>query len=95
MTSPPVVCRNVVIVGSSIHDGPQYKEMPRGDVQAFDVRTGKPAWIFHAVPQGNEFGVDTWKNDSWKYTGNTNVWTLMTRRRGDGLRLSPLQHADQ
>ena len=78
MTSPPVICRNLVIVGSSIHDGPQYKQMPRGDVQTFDVRTGKPGWIFHAVPQANEFGVETWKNDSWKYTGNTNVWTLMT-----------------
>jgi quinoprotein glucose dehydrogenase len=78
MTSPPVVCRDVVIVGSSIHDGPQYKEFPRGDVQAFDARTGKPTWIFHSVPQEHEFGVDTWKNDSWKYTGSTNVWTLMT-----------------
>ncbi len=78
ITSPPVVCRNLMIVGSSIHDGPQFKEMPRGDVQAFDVHTGKPAWIFHTIPQGNEFGVDTWKNGSWKYTGNVNVWTLMT-----------------
>jgi quinoprotein glucose dehydrogenase len=78
MTSPPVVCRDRVIVGSSIHDGPQFKEMPRGDVQSFDVRTGKPGWLFHSVPQGNEFGVDTWHNDSWKYTGSTNVWTLMT-----------------
>jgi quinoprotein glucose dehydrogenase len=78
MTSPPVVCRNVVIVGSSISDGPQNKEAPRGDVQAFDARTGKPAWIFHSVPQQGEFGNETWENDSWKYTGNTNVWTLMS-----------------
>jgi quinoprotein glucose dehydrogenase len=78
VTSPPAICRGVVIVGASISDGPQYKEMPRGDIQAFDVRTGKPAWIFHAVPQEGEFGTDTWKNDSWKYTGNTNVWTLMS-----------------
>jgi quinoprotein glucose dehydrogenase len=78
MTSPPVICRDVVIVGSSISDGPQNKEGPRGDVQAFDVRTGKPAWIFHVIPQEGEFGNDTWKNDSWKYTGNANVWTLMS-----------------
>ena len=78
MTSPPVICRDVVIVGSSISDGPQYKEAPRGDVQAFDVRTGKPAWIFHAIPQEGEFGNDTWEDESWKYTGNANVWTLMT-----------------
>ena len=78
MTSPPVICRDVVIVGSSISDGPQNKEAPRGDVQAFDLRTGKPAWIFHAIPQAGEFGNDTWENDSWKYTGNANVWTLMS-----------------
>ena len=78
MTSPPVICRDVVVVGSSISDGPQFKEAPRGDVQAFDVRTGKPAWIFHAIPQEGEFGNDTWEDDSWKYTGNANVWTLMS-----------------
>ncbi len=78
MTSPPVVCRNVVIVGSSISDGPQNKEAPRGDVQAFDVRTGKPAWIFHAIAQEGEYGNETWENGSWKYTGNANVWTLMS-----------------
>ncbi|MEX0676024.1 MAG: pyrroloquinoline quinone-dependent dehydrogenase [Pirellulales bacterium] len=78
MTSPPVVCRGVVIVGSSISDGPPNKEAPRGDIQAFDARTGKRAWLFHTVPQEGEFGVDTWENDSWKYTGNTNAWTLLS-----------------
>jgi quinoprotein glucose dehydrogenase len=78
VTSPPVICRDAVIVGSSIHDGPVMKEQPRGDIQAFDARTGKPLWIFHSVPQAGEYGVETWENDSWKYTGNTNVWTLMS-----------------
>ena len=78
VTSPPVVCRDVVIVGSSINDGPINKEAPRGDIQAFDARTGKPAWIFHTVPQAGEFGNETWENESWKYTGNTNVWTMMS-----------------
>ncbi len=78
VTSPPVVCRDRVIVGSSINDVPQNKEGPRGDVQAFDVRTGQPAWVFHAIPQEGEFGNETWENESWKYTGNANVWTLMS-----------------
>src|SRR5262245_2964473 len=72
VTSPPVVCRNVVIVGSSINDGPMKKEAPRGDVHAFDVRTGKPVWTFHTIPQAGEFGNETWENDSWKYTGAAN-----------------------
>ncbi len=78
VTHPPLICRDVVIVGASINDVPQSKEAPRGDIQAFDVRTGKPLWVFHTVPQAGEFGVETWENESWKYTGNTNVWTLMS-----------------
>jgi quinoprotein glucose dehydrogenase len=78
VTSPPVVCRNVVMVGASISDGPTTMEMPRGDIQAFDVQTGKPVWVFHSIPQEGEYGVRTWENESWKYTGNTNVWTLMS-----------------
>jgi quinoprotein glucose dehydrogenase len=78
VTHPPVICRDVVIIGSSISDGPQVKEAPRGDIQAFDVISGKLLWTFHTVPQPGEFGVETWENDSWKYTGNTNVWTLMS-----------------
>lgn len=78
VTSPPVICRDVVILGSSISDGPVVKEAPRGDVQAFDARTGKPLWIFHTIPQAGEFGNETWENESWKYTGNTNPWTLMS-----------------
>jgi glucose dehydrogenase len=78
MTSPPVICRDAVIVGSSIFDGPTNMEMPRGDIQAFDTRTGKPLWIFHSVPQAGEYGVESWEKESWKYTGNTNVWTLMS-----------------
>jgi glucose dehydrogenase len=78
VSSPPMICRDVVVVGCSINDGPMKKEMPRGDIQAFDVRTGKPAWIFHTVPQAGEHGNETWENESWKYTGNTNNWTLMS-----------------
>ena len=52
--------------------------MPPGDVRGFDARTGQLRWMFHAVPQGEEPGVETWENDSWKHTGNTNVWTVMS-----------------
>ncbi|MEW6206742.1 MAG: pyrroloquinoline quinone-dependent dehydrogenase [Acidobacteriota bacterium] len=78
VTSPPVVCRNTVIVGSAISDRRITKEAPPGDVQAFDVVTGKLKWIFHTVPREGEFGVETWEQDSWRYTGNTNVWSMMS-----------------
>ena len=76
--SAPMVVGDVVIVGSSIMDGPRYKEMPPGHVRGFDVRTGEQRWIFHTIPQGRELGADTWEDGAWRYSGNTNVWTVMS-----------------
>ncbi len=78
VTSPPIVVRNTVIVGSAISDRRITKEAPPGDVQAFDARTGEMKWIFHTIPRAGEFGNETWENDSWKYTGNANVWSMMS-----------------
>jgi quinoprotein glucose dehydrogenase len=77
-TSPPVIVRDVIVVGSSITDFPLRADMPPGDVRGFDVRTGKKLWTFRAVPGPGEVGHETWENESWKVTGNTNVWTLMS-----------------
>ena len=76
--SPPLVIDDVVIVGSSISDGPRNMTAPPGDVRAFDVRTGRQRWTFHTVPQAGELGNETWEDGSWEYTGNTNVWTTMS-----------------
>lgn len=78
VSAAPIVCRDVVVVGASIHDGPTHKEWPRGDVSGFDVRTGKRLWTIHSIPQQGEFGNETWGDDSWTYTGSTNVWTNMS-----------------
>lgn len=78
VTSPPIICRDVVMVGASILDFPMEKTMPPGDIRGFDVRTGKEKWSFHSVPREGEFGTETWGHDSWKTTGNTNVWTMMS-----------------
>ncbi len=77
-TSPPVVCRDVVVVGSAVYDRHDQRQMPPGDVRGFDVRTGELLWTFHTVPQEGEPGNETWEGDSWRYTGNTNVWTSMS-----------------
>lgn len=78
VTSPPIVCRNVVVVGSSIADITETRLMPPGDVRGFDARTGKQIWMFHSVPPKGAYGNETWEGDSWKHTGNTNAWTLMS-----------------
>jgi quinoprotein glucose dehydrogenase len=76
--SPPVVVRDVVVHGSSIADRRIMKESVPGWVRAWDVRTGEHKWDFHTVPQEGEEGVETWLNDSWKYSGNANVWTTLS-----------------
>jgi len=76
--SAPLVIGDIVVVGSSINDVPQHKEAPPGHVRGFNVRTGEQVWIFHTIPQRGEFGVESWEENAWQYTGNTNVWTLMS-----------------
>ena len=46
----------------------------KGDVMAFDVRTGKKLWTFHTIPRKGEPGYETWLNGSAEYTGNAGVW---------------------
>ena len=76
VSSPPVICRDVVVMGSKVHDIPVSAAMPPGDVRGFDVRTGRLLWQFKAVPGEGDFGNDTWAEGSWKATGGANVWTL-------------------
>ena len=66
------------MVGGAVDDFQDHKEMPAGDVRGYDVRSGKLLWTFHTIPQAGDVGNETWKDGSWRYTGNTNVWTLMS-----------------
>jgi glucose dehydrogenase len=83
-TSPPVIYKNLVIVGSAVSDSLVYEKSPPGDVQAFDVHSGKRIWSFHTIPQKGEFGNETWQENSWQFSGHTNVWTpiALDERRG-------------
>ncbi len=88
-SAPPTIVGDVAVVGNQIADGPPgrnarsggpgWKEnWPVGDVRGYDIRTGKRLWTFHTIPQEGEFGNDTWEGDSWRWTGNTNVWSTMS-----------------
>ena len=74
----PTVVRDVVVVGQSMSDTFITKEDIRGDVRAFDVRTGALRWVFHTIPQAGEFGTDTWEDNAWEYTGHAPVWSLFS-----------------
>ena len=79
VTSPPVIVRDVVVVGSGISDlrGPT-ESTPPGNVRGFDVRTGTMRWDFHSVPGQGEFGNDTWLEDSWKIPRGVSAWAPLS-----------------
>jgi quinoprotein glucose dehydrogenase len=76
VTTPPIVYKNFIIVGSSLPErsGPG----PAGDVQAFDIHTGKLAWTFHSIPQQGEPNTGTWAGNSAFQRTGVNVWGFMT-----------------
>lgn len=76
----PTVVNDVVILGSAFKEGMTVAthNNTKGQVRAFDVRSGKLLWTFHTIPRPGEFGNDTWENGSWATNGNTGVWTQIT-----------------
>jgi quinoprotein glucose dehydrogenase len=89
-TSPPVIYKNLVILGNGVGDRLVYTNDPPGDVRAFDARTGSIVWTFRPVPQPGEFGHETWGNESWRTVGHTNVWAPMSLDETRGLLFLPV-----
>ena len=75
-TTPGVVYKDLVIMGSSVGEGP--RTSAPGHIRAFDARTGKRRWIFHTIPHPGEFGYETWPKDAWKSIGGANNWGGMS-----------------
>ena len=74
----PLVCGDVVIVGAAMSDNPTRQEATPGYVRGYDVITGQLRWRFNPVPRPGQPGNETWEDGSWEYSGNANVWTLMS-----------------
>ncbi len=86
----PMVVRDVVVVGQSMSDSFSDKEAARGDVRAFDVRTGELLWVYHTIPQDGEYGTASWQDRSWSYTGHAPVWSLFSADEELGLIYMPI-----
>ncbi len=91
--STPTVVDDVVLVGSSFKEGSQPLEQnnTKGLTRAFDVKTGKPLWTFHNIPQKGEPGYESWLNNSADFNGNTGTWASMTVDREAGLVYVPIE----
>ena len=68
ITHAPLVVKDKVLVGTAGGDGPI-----RGQIAAFDARTGKEIWRIYTIPGPGEPGNDTWSGDSWKI-GGVGLW---------------------
>ena len=79
LSSPPVVYRDVVIVGSSIADNSRL-DMTSGEVRAFDAKTGALRWTFHPLPADSPAGA-------------ANTWSRLTVDEANGLVYLPVGSA--
>jgi quinoprotein glucose dehydrogenase len=76
ITSPPVVSRGVLVVGSAVSDNVRV-DAPLGIVRAFDARTGQPRWTFDPLVHD---GIEA---------GHSNVWAPMSVDEERGLVFLP------
>ena len=83
-SNPGRIFENLYII--SLPGGPNYGGPP-SDVHAYDVRTGKLAWVFHTIPATGEFGADTWpagSNPRETHGGGHN-WSEFTVDEANGI----------
>jgi quinoprotein glucose dehydrogenase len=81
------IFENLIILGSFPGEGYM---APPGDLRAFDVQTGKLAWVFHTIPHEGELGYKTWPKDAYKYMGGVDVWGEITVDEKRGIAYFPV-----
>ena len=81
-SNPGRIFENLFII--PLPGGPNYGGPP-SDVHAYDVRTGKLAWIFHVIPHEGEFGYDTWPEGHWTRGGGGHNWSEFTVDEENGI----------
>lgn len=84
--TPGVIYNDLIIMGMRLSEG---LDAAPGHVRAYNVRTGKRAWIFHTIPHPGEFGYETWQKDSWKKNGGANCWAGMALDEKRGIVFVP------
>ena len=84
-SSPPVIWRDVVMVGSSIQDSARTQSAPPGQVSAYDVETGAWLWTFDLVPHPGTEGSETWEGGASAVAGAANAWAPMSVDLTSGL----------
>lgn len=87
--TPGTVYEDLIIMPLRVSEG---TDASLGHIQAFNIKTGKLAWVFHTIPYPGEFGYDTWPKDVYKNTsdvGAANNWSGMSIDRKRGMLFVP------
>ncbi|MDO9477540.1 MAG: PQQ-binding-like beta-propeller repeat protein [Pseudohongiella sp.] len=93
LTFPPTIVGDVIVVGAAhqVSMRPPHADNIKGDVRAFDARTGELLWTHRNIPGPGDKGYETWLNDSALTTGNGGVWTAMSADPELGLIYLPVE----
>ena len=86
-TSPGHIFEDLILLGSS--PGENLFSAP-GHLRAYNVVTGKLAWVFHTIPHPGEYGYETWPKDAYKYVGGVNTWGEISVDAKRGIAYFPL-----
>jgi len=89
----PMVYKNMIFVGMNVFGPGEPNPHPQdevpgglpGDSRAYDARTGKPLWVFHAIPRPGEPGHEDWAEAKWQGRAGNNMWSYsmtVDERRG-------------
>lgn len=74
ITSPPVIVRGILVVGSAIGDN-QKVESELGIVRGIDARSGSELWRWDPIPRSNgDPAWSTWNPDEALRNGSANAW---------------------
>jgi quinoprotein glucose dehydrogenase len=82
--TPGTVYNDLIVMPLRVSEG---TDASLGHIQAFNIKTGKLAWVFHTIPHPGEVGYETWPKEVYKNTsevGAANNWSGMSvdRQRG-------------
>lgn len=92
-SSPPLVVGDIVVVGPAHEIGlrPKSNGNVKGDVRAYDARTGRLVWTFRTIPAKGDPGYETWTAGAAEYSGNAGVWAPMSADPTTGLIYLPVE----
>lgn len=87
--TPGTVYKDIIVMPLRLSEG---SDASLGHVQAFNIRTGKIAWVFHTIPHPGEEGYETWPKETYKNNsdvGAANNWSGMSVDRDRGIIFVP------